>query len=150
MPRQVSLGFSGERWALRIRAKLNPLVMGLVALMSLAIEANASISAIFMAIDRRISEVPSSMDGLYSGIGEIRTGSKEILEAMAELSRISGEVNANIGEITAGISGIHASIAQVAEFAESVGAESAMLDAEVNRFIAAESAPRIAAEVRSV
>jgi methyl-accepting chemotaxis protein len=135
---------------------------GIVKIIDAATNANGETTKAFAAIDLRIGEVSSSLTELFGNIGEIRTGSRQILSTMIDLKdrslkvkegsnsmeegsseidammedlgRISSEVTSNIGEIATGIAGIGTTVRSVATFAEQVGAESTKIDAEVTCF----------------
>ncbi|MGO8695410.1 MAG: methyl-accepting chemotaxis protein [Rectinemataceae bacterium] len=134
----------------------------IVAKIDEATAANAGTNRTFAAIEERIRQASKAMTEIYTSIGEIRTGSQQILTAMtdlqdrslgvksgskamdeaaaeiesmmADVGRISSEVAANIGEITKGIGDIGASIKTVGALAEDVGSGSARLDEDVSRF----------------
>jgi methyl-accepting chemotaxis protein len=137
-------------------------IEAIVAKIDEAMEASSGTTGAFTAIDDKIRELSKAMAEMHASIVEMQTGSEQILAAMVDLEertlgvkagsraidessaqirsmmneagRISGEVAGNIGEIAKGIADISGAIREVSSLANGVGAGSARLDEEVNRF----------------
>jgi methyl-accepting chemotaxis protein len=142
--------------------EISAILKQIVALIGEATRAGSETDEAFGAIDREVRDLRASLGEISSSMGELRTGGKQILEAMTALSdasidaheasaaidgnsasirdamgdlkRISDEVDSGMAEIAAGIREISTATTSVLQNADKLGSVGRALNEELSRF----------------